>query len=171
MEVKLAKLADATRVVDIIEQNKMYLKSEDIPQWQDGYPNLESITEDIEKGNCYILIDNHQIVGTAALIDGIEETYDNILNGSWFTEGTPYVTIHRLAVDPELKGKGLSNYFIEYCIKTFTHCTSIRIDTHENNISMQKFLAKNGFNYCGEITLRDGSPRLAFELLMQNYCN
>ena len=171
MEVKQAKLSDAKRVLDIIEQNKIYLKDEDIPQWQDGYPNLDSITKDIEKGNCYVLVDNQHIIGTAALIEGVEETYINIFNGSWFTEDTPYVTIHRIAVDPELKGQRLGNYFINYCFKSFPNCASIRIDTHENNLSMQKFLANNGFNYCGEITLPDGSPRIAFELLMQNYCN
>jgi len=171
MEVKQAQLCDVKQVLDIIEQNQQYLKEEGIDQWQNGYPNLDSITEDVEQGNCYVLISDKAIVATAAIIVGIEDTYNIINNGQWFTKDSPYITIHRIAVLPELKGTGLANHFLDFCFKTFTNCASIRIDTHADNISMQKFLANNGFNYCGEITLNDGSPRIAFELLKQNYCN
>ena len=40
---------------------------------------------------------------------------------------------------------------------------SIRIDTHRDNIPMQKMLNKNGFIYCGIIYLLDGKERFAFE--------
>ena len=40
------------------------------------------------------------------------------------------------------------------------------IDTHEDNQSMQKLLAKNQFSYCGIIYLSDGSKRLAFEKVL-----
>lgn len=43
---------------------------------------------------------------------------------------------------------------------------SIRVDTHRDNISMQKMLLKNGFKYCGIIYLKDGSERLAYDKLL-----
>lgn len=39
----------------------------------------------------------------------------------------------------------------------------IKVDTHEENISMQKLLKKNNFKYCGIIYLEDKSKRIAFE--------
>ena len=40
---------------------------------------------------------------------------------------------------------------------------NIKIDTHEDNLIMQKLLEKNSFKYCGVIYLLDGSKRIAFE--------
>ena len=42
---------------------------------------------------------------------------------------------------------------------------SIRIDTHEDNKPMRRFLEKCGFKFCGIIYLEDGSKRLAYEKL------
>ena len=39
------------------------------------------------------------------------------------------------------------------------------MDTHEDNISMQRLLEKNNFKYCGIIYLEDGNKRIAFEKL------
>lgn len=50
------------------------------------------------------------------------------------------------------------------CLEKGIH--SIKVDTHEDNRSMQRFLQKNGFVYCGVIYLQDGSKRLAFEKLL-----
>ena len=47
---------------------------------------------------------------------------------------------------------------------------SIRIDTHEGNLPMQRALEKSGFARCGTIFLKggaeDGDPRIAFEKLL-----
>ena len=40
---------------------------------------------------------------------------------------------------------------------------SIRMDTHNDNLSMQKFLTKYGFKHCGTITLASGALRRAYE--------
>ena len=54
---------------------------------------------------------------------------------------------------------------MDFCQKITTH---IRIDTHEDNIVMQKAIAKNGFHKCGIIYTDDGSPRIAYEYLFTN---
>ena len=40
---------------------------------------------------------------------------------------------------------------------------SIRIDTHKDNIPMQRALAKHGFIKCGIIHLANGDERIAFQ--------
>ena len=42
---------------------------------------------------------------------------------------------------------------------------SLRIDTHEKNVRMRRFLNKNQFEERGIIYLKDGNPRIAYELL------
>ena len=43
------------------------------------------------------------------------------------------------------------------------NAASIRVDTHRDNLPMQRMLQKNGFIYCGIIYLADGKERFAFE--------
>jgi len=50
------------------------------------------------------------------------------------------------------------------CLEKGIH--SIKIDTHEQNISMQRLLDKNGFQYCGVIFVADQSPRVAYEKIL-----
>ncbi|MBE6049905.1 MAG: GNAT family N-acetyltransferase [Clostridium sp.] len=93
-----------------------------------------------------------------------EKTYENIYEGSWITNDE-YGVIHRIAVDGGLKGRGVSSKIIKeaekICLDEGIHC--LKVDTHEDNKSMQKFLEKNGFIYCGVIYLADGAKRVAFE--------
>ena len=42
---------------------------------------------------------------------------------------------------------------------------SVRIDTHHENV-MRKLIERNGFVYCGIITLSNGELRDAFELIV-----
>jgi RimJ/RimL family protein N-acetyltransferase len=45
---------------------------------------------------------------------------------------------------------------------------SFKVDTHKDNIPMQKTLEKNGFAYCGRIVLLDGNSRIAYEKLLKD---
>ena len=70
-----------------------------------------------------------------------------------------YAVVHRIA---SLHGrKGAASFCMNYC---FNIHNNIRIDTHKNNIPMQKFLEKEGFIKCGRIILhRNNEDRIAFQ--------
>ena len=48
----------------------------------------------------------------------------------------------------------------DYCFK---EVDNIRIDTHKDNIPMQRALERLAFRYCGVIHLANGDPRVAFQ--------
>ena len=107
------------------------------------------------------------IIATLALSFNGEVTYNKIYQGEWLSN-EEYAVIHRIAVENDLKGNGISSYLIE-CIKKIAldlNVHSIKVDTHEDNISMQRLLEKNDFKYCGIIYLEDGNKRIAFEKLI-----
>ena len=121
----------------------------------------------MENGNSYVLIKDGVIVGTAAIIFGVEKTYEAIYNGEWKSNGE-YITIHRIAIDSRYKGLGFASMILD---KTEERCKdmgihSIRVDTHEDNLPMQNLLIKNSYEYCGIIYLEDKSKRLAFEKVL-----
>ncbi|WP_353166826.1 hypothetical protein [Empedobacter brevis] len=81
-------------------------KEEGSEQWQNGYPNLDAVINDISKGFGYVIEnDNNLIIGYVAIINEIEAAYTQI-EGKWLNE-EPYIVIHRLAVAQDIKMKGL----------------------------------------------------------------
>lgn len=164
MILKKSVKSDIPRIMDIIKQAQAYFKEQNIDQWQNGYPNEEVINNDIEKEQSYIMIKDNEILATTVISFQKELSYKNIVNGKWLTN-EDYGVIHRIAVDNNYKGLGISNKIIkcaeEICLEKGIH--SIKVDTHEKNISMQNLLKKNGFKYCGIIYLADGAERIAFE--------
>ena len=126
-------------------------------QWGRTYPAKELIEQDIETGVCHVICDDNVPHGVFALFSGDEPTYSYIENGKWLNDDE-YVTVHRIASDGAVKG--IFKSAIDYCKGI---CDNIRIDTHKSNILMQKLIEKNGFEKCGIVYVRDGSPRIAYQ--------
>ena len=162
-------IEDSASVLEIICQAQEYLKQKNINQWQNGYPNSNSIIEDIQKGYSYVMEEDGVIIGTMAIVLDGEPTYEHIYEGNWNTDGTSYVTLHRVAVRNDWKGQGIAGAMIEEVVSMCQNykMKSIRIDTHRENSSMQWMMKKNGFDYCGIIYLEDGAERLAYERMVK----
>lgn len=167
MEFITSTTSDIPRIMDIIGQAQEYLKKNEIPQWQNGYPNQDTIQQDINQGYSYVLVEGSEILATLALSFDGETSYDKIYEGEWRSKGD-YGVIHRIAVDSNHKGRGIASAMIEFVkvISMARGVHSIRVDTHRQNHSMQRLLEKNGFQYSGTIYLADGAERIAFELLL-----
>lgn len=167
MEFRKAVVTDANKIMDIIGQAQAYFKECGIDQWQDNYPNPQTIMKDIDNGNSYVLLKDDIIIGTVAIIFDIEKTYEPIYNGNWKSD-LEYGVVHRIAIDSRHKGLGFASVILknveEICVSKAIR--SVRVDTHENNLPMQKLLKKNGFEFCGIIYLEDGSRRMAFEKIL-----
>ena len=172
MKFRKSVKTDISNIMSIISQAQDYFKEHGINQWQDNYPNSEIINNDIDNNYSYVLLNEDNIIATAAVSFDGEKTYDSIYEGQWISNNE-YAVIHRIAVDNNFKGMGLSTQIIknvqELCLEKGVY--SIKVDTHKENLSMQRMLNKNKFQYCGIIYLEDGSKRIAFEktLLLKNH--
>lgn len=166
MDFRRAVMTDLNDILEIIKQAQEYFRQNGINQWQNNYPNTEVITEDIKNRRGYVLTDRDKVVGTVSVSFDGEKTYNHI-EGKWLSD-LDYAVVHRIAVRSDYKGKGLASVIfgeIEHmCMQKEIH--SIRVDTHKDNLPMQRVLMKNGFAYCGVIYLLDGSARLAYEKLI-----
>lgn len=166
MEFRKSSQSDVNSIMHIIAQAQSYFKNQGIDQWQNNYPNAETIKNDIANNESYVLLKDNNIVATAAVSFAGESTYNSIYEGVWLSN-KDFAVIHRIAVDNTCKGLGLSSQIIKHveqlCLNNGVN--SIKIDTHQENIPMQNLLKKNNFKYCGVIYLEDGSKRIAFEKL------
>ncbi len=159
---------DVAGVLKIIESAKERMKNMGLDQWQNGYPDENSIMGDVDKGISYVM----EILGTSVLTFEREEVYENMKEGKWLSDGE-YTVIHRIAVSENNKNKGVSGEILKelekICIEKGIY--SIKIDTHEDNEPMKGFLKKNGFLFCGIIYL-DREPdlnakRVTFEKILE----
>ena len=115
MQIRNAVLNDLPDILRILDAAKLALRACGVDQWQDGYPNADSIRADIENGTGRVLVENGAVIATAAVYVGHEATYDRICGGSWRTDAPVYGIIHRIAVAPQAKNKGAASRFMDYC--------------------------------------------------------
>ena len=163
--VRNAKIADTANIWKILQQAIQRRKNDGSNQWQDGYPNIETVETDIQKGFGYVLEIHGQIAAYAAIIFDIEPAYE-IIEGNWLSSGE-YVVIHRVAVSDEFAGKGIATKLfknIEELAKSKS-VFSIKVDTNFDNLPMLSILDKLGYTYCGEVYFR-GAARKAFEKIL-----
>lgn len=169
MNFRRAENADIPEIMEIISAAQNYLKKEGIDQWQNDYPNPETLKEDIKNGYSYLIEIDKKIAATAAIIFGDDPTYHYIEDGDWTADGQ-YGVIHRAAVAEEYKGQGLMAEIFNQTYKMGRKrgAKSIRIDTHSENYAMQRAIEKEDFDYCGIIYTKDSSRRLAYEKIISS---
>lgn len=167
METQFRKATptDTPQIWKILQDAIVRRKADGSNQWQDGYPNPETIEDDIAKGAGYVLEIDSQIAGYVAILINDEPEYNN-LQGNWLTNGD-FVVFHRLAVAKEFTGKGIAQeLFLE--IENFAKdhdIHSIKADTNFDNDAMLHLFEKLGYKYCGEVYFR-GSARRAYEKVL-----
>lgn len=165
---------DLPEVMRIIADAQADFRARGIDQWQNGYPNEQSIRGDIERGESYVVTRGEQIVATAMITFAPDPNYAVIYDGEWLLAAPKsYATIHRISVDLAERGQGIAEWIVgqteRMCRKR--GADSLRIDTHRDNRSMQRVAEKNGMTLCGIIHLADGAERLAYEKIMNNRPN
>lgn len=157
MKIRNATIEDIDKIMNIYSVARETMReSGNINQWVNGYPQLSLIQDDISKGNCYVVVDEEEVVAVFAFIIGDDPTY-HVIEGSWLND-RPYGVIHRIGSNG--KAKGIIPFVMEYA---FSRIENIKIDTHKDNRIMQHVLEKNGFKYCGVITIEDGTKRVAYQ--------
>ncbi|MBC9812093.1 GNAT family N-acetyltransferase [Crocinitomicaceae bacterium CZZ-1] len=165
MQLRKATITEVPVIWEILQYAIAQRKADGSQQWQDGYPNENSIRNDIYNGSAYVLEDNGTILLYAAVIFDKEPAYENI-EGKWLTEGD-YMVLHRVAASPLAKGKGIATQFFQIiedlCVQN--NVFSIKIDTNFDNVPMLKIIDRLGYTYCGEVYFR-GSARKAFEKVL-----
>lgn len=159
MNIRKATNNDLDMIMLIVNQAKAYLKSQNIDQWQDGYPNEEVFSNDIKNDSLYVVVEKDEVIGVYCVLD-YEVTYNQI-DGKWLND-EPYIVIHRIAIRNDYKGQNVAGFIFNELHRTNKN---IRIDTHKENKSMINCLLKNDFKYCGVITLLSKAKRNAYQLI------
>ena len=157
--IRQAAAEDMDSILCIYARARDFMAASGNPtQWKDGYPGQELLTEDIRKGELYVVENQEHICGVFFFHIGEDPTYGYMENGTW-RSNDPYGTIHRIASDGS---GGIFPVCLQFCKSKIRH---LRIDTHHDNKPMQHVVEKHGFFRRGIIYVQDGSPRIAYDLI------
>ena len=159
MFIRQATEADVVPSAEIYDMARDFMRKSGNPtQWAGECPCGFDVAQGIKHGTSYVCEDDGEVVATFHFEACAEDpTYHKIYDGCWKND-LPYGVIHRIAV--KYHGRGIADFCFNEC---YNICKNLKIDTHEDNIPMQKSLKKNGFEYCGIIYVADGTPRAAFQ--------
>ena len=165
MILRKAIPSEIPAIWEILQQAIQQRKQDGSQQWQDGYPNEQTISDDIKNGYAYVLIENITVIAYAAIIFEVEPAYTDIV-GKWLTNGD-YVVVHRVATSKAVKGRGIATQLFSEIenLSIEKGVFSIKVDTNFDNIPMLKIVDKLNYTYCGEVFFR-GSPRKAYEKVL-----
>jgi len=167
MKLRKSKLKDIPRILTIINDAKALLKSFNIDQWQNGYPNQDQIENDIQNQESFVITTEDDVIAATTMFTlRPEPTYKKVYKGKWIIDETnSYGVIHRLAMSKDFRGQGIAKFVFNQLHKKLEkqNIQSLKIDTHEDNLGMQSLIKKMGYQYCGIIYTNYGAKRLAFE--------
>lgn len=164
MVIRKTSMEDLEQVLLLCQEARQFMHDHGNPhQWGQFYPPREIVEQDIRAGKSYVCEEGGSLLGTFYFAVEADSDYGRIYEGEWQGTGA-YGVMHRVAA-PGRK-KGTASLCIEWCLKESGG--DLRIDTHRDNIPMQKLLEKNGFVQCGIIHLSNGDERIAYEKVVKN---
>ena len=158
---------DRHRIIEITKACAVFMISNNIFQWNEHYPNIETFENDALNENLYVLEINKKLIGCLVISHEMDEFYMKV---KWQTPNHNNIYLHRLAVDPSYQKKGyakqLMNFSFEYA--KVNSIKSIRLDTFSGNPFNNIFYSNLGFKKLGKIYFRKQSekPFYCFEKVM-----
>lgn len=160
MEIRNAVIEDLDAILSIYESARKFMRDVGNPnQWGTANPPQQKTLEDIGSRKLYVVCENDAILAVFFFDPSDDPTYEKIYHGTWLND-KPYGVIHRIAVSDEARGRGVAGICFDFA---FAKCGNLKIDTHRDNIPMQRSLKKHGFKECGTIHLANGDERIAYQ--------
>ena len=118
--------------------------------WNESYPGMEEITEDLSARTLYVLEDGRELIGAVSIVP------ENELNDfDCWTIKENAREFARVVIRPDHQRKGLSVLLIEGIIKELRrrNVAAIHIVVAKENLPAQRLYQKMGFTFCGEAEL------------------
>lgn len=167
LELRMVKKGEEELALNFIDEARVYLKEQGIEQWQNGYPSMDTIKEDVEFLRGYFIVKDNKEIGYICVdIDG-KAGYQEI-DGEWKASGR-YSVINRMTISKKSRDKGLADAAFKLAeeISTKRNVNIIRIATDISNKKMQHIIGKLEYYHCGNIVSADGGIRLAYEKVIE----
>jgi ribosomal protein S18 acetylase RimI-like enzyme len=165
--IRKANITDIETIMIMTKACAKAMIANGIYQWNEQYPNPAAFINDVKRNELYVLEINRQVKGSIIISTFMDEEYIPI---KWLTESKNNIYIHRLAIHPELQGKGYAQQLMDFAeqFAIDNSYSSIRLDTFSQNKRNQKFYELRGYKRLGDIYFPKQSeyPFHCYELVL-----
>ena len=163
MHMRRGQREDVEPVMDLIRRVVPLMQAAGNGQWDATYPNPEVFTQDLERGQLWVMEEAGRLAGVAAITMDQEPEYAD----AGLDLAEPAIVVHRLAVDPAFRGRGVAEALMlqAEAVAREREITVLRLDTNTENEATQRLFPKLGYVLAGEIGLsfRPGRRFLCYE--------
>jgi Acetyltransferases len=132
MFIEQAELCDAQSIMGLIIACIERMRARGIHQWDEIYPNLSLVQDNIRAHSLFTTRDKGTWRGSVCLNDLQPEEYDSL---PWRCTNGRALVVHRLCVDPDWQRRGIGHAFMEFA-EDFAReqsVASIRLDAYTGN--------------------------------------
>ena len=153
MTFERAGESDLAVIGAVLAAARQYLHEQGLDQWQKFPPTAEDTRAHFARGEQYVLRDGDEIAGVCVVVP-YEPAYDHI-DGAWLQKGS-YLAIHRVAASPSVRRRGVASALFAGAERL----------ARERGVGALRTLEKNGFVFCGNVTIATGERRVAYEKII-----
>jgi ribosomal protein S18 acetylase RimI-like enzyme len=155
MEFRHAEKRDLQQVLSLFAGAVARMRNAGIDQWDERYPDRETLTADLEKGEMYLLCAGGGPL--SAVVLNAEQAPEYAAVG-WKFRGSPAAVIHRLCVAADTQGKGVGGKTLLCAEKVLQEegFRSVRLDAFTKNPIALRLYESNGYLLAGRVTFRKG---------------
>jgi ribosomal protein S18 acetylase RimI-like enzyme len=165
--IRKGKLEDIEAIMSLTKDCAKAMIARGVYQWNEHYPNKLAFENDVTRNELYVLEIEGVIRGTIVISTFMDNEYIPI---TWLTKNMNNIYIHRLAIHPELQGKGFAQQLMDFAEQYAidNNYASIRLDTFSQNKRNQKFYELRGYKRLGDIYFPKQSeyPFHCYELVL-----
>jgi ribosomal protein S18 acetylase RimI-like enzyme len=158
--IRDAKKDDLLSLEILADQVRKNMSQEGLKQWIGNYPNYQHFEKDLLDKGLFVYELSGEVAASISLLPENDLPYQEI---KW--ESKHALVIHRIMVNPKYQHQGIAKQLINYALDKAKSegYDAIKIDTHPNNLKMQKMLEGFNFIYKGYL---ESINRLAYELML-----
>lgn len=161
MPIRLARISELDQLQSLFQRCAVHMIDNGIHQWDENYPVISNIENDILNRHVFNFYLDDLIAGTITINNQESPEYSSI---NWNYES--YQVVHRLAVAPEFQGQGIARKLMDFAE---SRCRdqgyqSIRLDTFTANPRNMKFYQNRNYSLVGHVYFRSlTKPFACFE--------
>jgi ribosomal protein S18 acetylase RimI-like enzyme len=153
MRIRKAKISDLGNIMIMYKSCVKGMIANGIDQWNDTYPDIETINQDLEKQSYYVAEEKGEIIGGINIDQNQDKTYLDI---DWEDKSDSFLVVHRLGVKEEFWNKKIGKDLMLFTEKLVVEkgLKSIRLDTYSGNPKAMEFYRRLGYRELGSINLK-----------------
>ena len=151
--MRKAKISDLENIMLMYKSCVKGMLANGIYQWDDTYPNTETISQDLKVMTYYVAEIEGTIIGGINIDQNQDKTYLDI---DWSDTSNQFLVVHRLAVKVEFWNDGIGKSLMLFTENLVLEkgLNSIRLDTYSGNPKAMEFYRKLGYSELGTINLK-----------------